>query len=259
MADEKLIFKNIVACLGEYRISARANQVTIDASRPAVDASALDDKGDRTLKGTFAPQVGFSGHSSSTLDQVALQEIESASGTVPFTALLKPAAVAGDVAAFGSVMGLSYQVGGPRGETSKFTLGLAFDGGWIYFGTCLENQIYGSGFSAGANNGSWVQLTVPSATEEVVAAWHLPDPPGVTTGGGETYDGHIEVASDGSGTGAETILTFSQLTAAGSELKRVAGAGPAGKDFYRSVITPTGGSALCHPVVAVKVRTTDGM
>lgn len=235
----KRIIKDIgPALFAELDLTCETNSVTINASAEAVDLTTLCATAMQRSGGILDGNVtygGFTDHFS---------QVESVGSKAPFAMVMgsTPSSdvSAGTLAFFGDSVNTSAETGGNHGEAQSYQLTLPCNGPLVR-GKLLQDSRNTAVTTA--SDGSEVQLSTVTAAQSLYASIHLI----AFTGTDITF----KVQSDATGFASPTDrITFTQLTAAGSESK--SSLGPiTPDDYFRVSWTGTFSSAAFVCVAGV--------
>lgn len=206
MATKKVL-KNLLFSIGGFRVSTRANEVTIDDARARVDAACYEDPGKFPEKGPYEPALKLSIYGTDA-EAAILKLLSEMSEASSFMMLWESNILATPVAAIGSpVLMMDCSVfGGPmeaqRGALKRLQVDVESAGSQVYFNDLALSNVNQAVITA-ATTSTVQNPGVLGAGKELVWGVHLLDPPGF---GGTVTSVLIELVSDVDGAFATPVV-----------------------------------------------------
>ncbi len=211
----KFVQKNCKIYFGGTDRSSDFNAVTVTDEYNVLDAATFGDDAKERICGIEDWRVeggGLTDHADDAQDETMYGAL-GVDNTV--VTIAGTTGAAGEPAYFGKAAEASYQTGGTHGELATFQFTAHASGSALIRGTVM----HALGAETATNTGAARQLGAVSATQRVYAALHV-----TSASAGGTLDVVVQ-SDDAEGfPSATNRITFTQATAATSEMLSTAGA-----------------------------------
>ena len=260
----KTVIMSLYAGFGGRRVSSDATEVSFNATRSALEASSVEDESMKYEKGTYSPDLGWSGLVDSDFGFLQAAEIK-ADVPSPFFCFAPPGD-RGGLAVFQQAHLLGFgPFGGAHGAIATFTANVVGDGDAYLRGHVLYNGMRSNdGVVTASGSTTPVEAGSLGAGQVLGALFVVPDPPGVD-GTGVTISMALESDVDALFSTPVTQLTSStfvqsapsagQLLIPNAEIKELDGdSSPITDTFYRVTWTVSGTGPAIYPMAAIAIR-----
>lgn len=209
-----LAYKNAKVLYGSYDLSGDLNSAALHLMTDIQERTTFASGGYKQRIQTLTDSnVNVAGIWGGPVDAALFGQLSNVNGNM---VSLSPTGAVGSTGFMVSSLGATYDpVSGKVGDVLKFNF-TAQGNGTVYRGTVLEN----SSKSATGNGGTGQNLGAVLAGKSLYAGLHVSAITGTST---PTFSSFIESGADGTFASPVTRITFSPVTAVGSQFLSVAG------------------------------------
>lgn len=239
------VISNKPIWVNAYDFSSSLHEVAIDYAADEKEATTLADTTRVFKNGLKSVGMAMNGFWDETTANPIDSQNFAKTGANSLCTFAAESGAEGEIAYFMQCLQNQYNLQGDLGEMFAFTVD-ANAAGKLVRGTIELKQ----SALASSGNSTGRQLGALSSSQTMWAAIHVT---GVGSGA-QTFDAIVQSDDNGSFTSATNRITFTQLTAIGSELKSVVGA--VADDYWRINYTITGSTPAFTVVVVLGILNT---